>query len=74
MVMKSKAKSARPALQPGDRVDVTASASTIQSEAFNLFRAMRAGTISKKDADLKHQELRKASKVIDDVLRQERAV
>jgi hypothetical protein len=71
---RSSGKAARPALQPGDCVDVSASAATIQSEALNLFRAMRAGTISKKDADLRHQEIRKASKVLDDVLRQERAV
>lgn len=62
----------RPVLQAGERLDVLGTASIIQNEALSLFRVLRANQICEEKALSRNEELKAASKVVDEELRRER--
>ncbi len=62
----------RPILQPGEHLDIAATSTIIQEQALKLFRLLRAGKISEREALCRNKELRSVSKVIDKELRRER--
>jgi hypothetical protein len=69
---KSTLQSSRPVLRQGEHIDITASASIIQGEALKVFNLTKAGKISEREGAIRNNELRAASKVIDEELRRER--